>query len=1681
MFNVTPDLATVPLDTLGGLVAGAPPESLPEGASPRTYDTDYLIGQTKTRAGLQSQFTFADSAVIKPGGNAVDTSLGGAAWANPSNVLTNANAFAIANIVPNFSVLSVTIQNPGLYHYGQIINVTFSGPGAGGATGTVQTTSGVPGGTVTITGVTVTNPGSYTGPITVAFSAGFGPGGTATGTVVASETGSFTDALDITQFGFTLPSSDTPQGFTIAIIASATASCSLSVQMLKAGVPVGEVVPMTPSLSTPTTLVFGSADDLFDEPWLYSDINATNFGVRITATSNAAVTVSVGYTTLAVQVLPSQENFTWIGGELLLNGQVLNIACDANGNLWLENATINPTQLSLLRTGIALGSHGFGVAANNALWMALSDLTQGIDIPLQYRNGWMDRISQVGPGAPPSFSGNVNPGNIADITAYSYSGGILTLTAVNTFTAGVVVTINAGGGDPLFPLNGQSFNVLGTGLSGTQFEIAETTVTGSGSSTATAVPQYTYNLVASPNGVTQNPVQPFTESGGAQNSFDDILWSSGPGSTNAGNVVTIYYIDDYHFPNAQDQTLINLMNNGQTVYVYVSGTNLAIANGTFQITGYGKGYPPGAGSSRYYFTFTVNQSGYQNLGGGSGAQPGNYQLTVATATTILPVPGLTVGNQITLSGVGVTSWNATWTVTYTPNSGTYAILQTSLLAGTATYQWALDSGVAPSVGELVTVTGTLNGNGIFNVTDAVIASVTGTTAGTFTITGFPNQTITAQAEQGLAEAAGTQFEFDPGELTLGSGQNPIYGNSGGGYLTVVGGSGQVIGTGTRQAVVGFITRNGYWTAPSPFTTFTTSENANYIFATNIPLGPPNTVARYIAFTEAGQEGVAGDFYFVIPQPVSFQVFNTVFLSSATVIYDNVTTSAQFTFTDAVLLDSLSIDSQGNNLFNLIEIGNPASIALYDTRLWYFLCQNKIQNFLNMSFDGGYVPGLGVNPLPLGWNLDPTSNPSTGAAANITSFSITSNVVTFIAPNNFVAGQQVFINGLSVGTYLNGQVLVVLSAGLTSTQFEANFTHTNVGTTTDAGTASPISVNGQLLVSPVFGNSYYIENTTTRLQPLLGGIFQSAYQDAYQQPILNAGGLPTLYSVRVTARIPSGNTAGNLLIRLINYTNSGFGAVYGSFTIPFSSMTTNMVTYTGTLLTTAFTTVPSGCVIWYGASEIGPNADLEVDRIEVFPTLIPVESTVVYGSYVGLPEAVDGVSGRVVCENENTQPVVGGSVLYNALVLQKTSSKYRLQSSPNQEPADWGEPTSSARTGSAGIYAYTVTQDQGEQWELSASRAGAYLYEGGQPHKITQEIFQIWDAINWAAGNSIWTALDINDRKIYLGVPLPTPNFWLPNAPPAAPSPVIQSVQISFVGARVPSTLLITFQSLPSLAVGQVFTFSGLTNYPALNGLSFAAVQINGNAATFLYGTGIASYSGTDTGIAELEGVPNLTSPNVILMCNYQGLDAGDQIGMSPGLHTTMFGKLAALDMKRKWSIWQIASPFAGFVPRNSLDAELMICNGIGSSKIYTLNPDADGFDDGTPFTSLYTTYGFVNSSKGQENPMLGLWRKRYKMIQFMAPNSQTINVNIYPNILLGPNNTIFPGVQAPTNVAANYFPYSIAGGFPPNSGEQDHWCPINFPAQRAFVEFSITGGSFALSKMLLAGTKDAWTEIVPNR
>lgn len=1008
---------------------------------------------------------------------------------------------------------------------------------------------------------------------------------------------------------------------------------------------------------------------------------------------------------------------------------------------------------------------------------------------------------------------------------------------------------------------------------------------------------------------TNYAITAITQPAQKQQSYSYFLQSLGAGNTSPGMVVTIYYLDATVAP-GPDPDLVAAVNSGYPVYLwasYVYGaskTPIGDPNLTAQVVGpitLGEGQPPGQPHNYYYFQFvlTAGSPAYNFSDDSSSLNVVTYQRTLATLVTADPVPNLAVNSQMVVTGVTPAAWNSTWTVQQTPNASEMVITGSqvggSLGQGVAQFNYAVTNGTnAPAVGQIVIITNTLNGSGALNGT-WTIAAVSGGDTGTFQVqTSLPDASF--QTENGLASTEGTIFAFDPGANNgAGSTTDPIYGNATAFGDVVFNASGIFVDPGTYQGTVFFILRDGSYTFPAPPTTFTVPDNTTQIVVTNIPIGPPNVVGRGISLTEAGQNGVPGANFFTLPNPVTFYNEDKPLTATSFFVNDNTSVSVTLFFTSIILNSATAIDVYGYNLFNLIEIGDPSYISNYDARNVYGQPLNKVQNFINLSFDGGYLQS--ATPVPAGWTQ----------------------------PDQY----------------------------------------------------------GSLQVSPVFGNSYYILNSTSATLTQAGLIQQTAYQDYNNVPIVNA---QRGYSVRATVRCPSGITTqgGSLVFALV-----AGSAVLGTYTVPLSSLTTAFTRVSGVLLADpGVSSVPSTLVLQVYAADLPAGADVELDRFDVFPTDVPVLLTTEYWSYSGLPTMVDAVTGQVIYTSENQQPVQAATTLYDTHYVMKAwtgeapgSSLYSLQASGSLEPADWNEPEVAQRSGGAvGPFAWAG----GEQWFVAVSRAGLYLYAGGAPGKISQEIQQVWDAVNWDAAQSIWVHCNLRERRLMIGVPMTTPNYWAPFAP----------------------------------------------------------------------------------------AVTNPTSPNVILMLNFNGVDSGEELKVMAQMHTTMFGKLAALDMRRKWSLWYggVESPGAATVMASGGE-QVRLGNGMGTSQVYYLDPTQSATDNGAPIDSGYTTAGLPLLGSRAEIPQLGPNRVQWDYIVAALLSGGLVGLRLLSGRLFFPE-------------PANYIAWKIPGGFAPGlEPVYDTEASLNFIGSRTFFEFRQNDGNqgWTLSNLVLRGRKAVWNAFMGRK
>jgi len=950
----------------------------------------------------------------------------------------------------------------------------------------------------------------------------------------------------------------------------------LSVQLQLPDGTLSPTIHTTQLPASPGTVVVGSPTDNWGLTLSASILSDPNFTVNIVATTTGGEVVTFT-ATVQIQVFTTPNpppDINYLKTFAQTGGEVYSLVLGSNGTMYREDAINNPNVLSAVYSAIEPDTFAESATIDDREFIALSNLLNGTDIPYTYDGTNFDRLSQVGPGAPPTASTSTATIDILSITQPTAKG------------------------DPEAPGR----------LSG-------------------------------------------------------ILWSNGPGSTAPGNVLTVYYARVSAQPTADPdlQPGVGVEIAGVDVPGPNQDFNGQTVDGDYIVVSIGQGVPPGAEFERWFFTVvmpstqSVNQADHEE-----GHGPfGTYQVTTATLTASAQVPNLEVGNSMAISGTGGSppaGYDGTWVVQKTPNAAQLQITSTSLTGNVATYGFNLISGTNPTVGQAVTVTGTLNGNGIFNVTNGVISS---TSAGVFSIN-LTGADVSSVAEDGIGVIFGTIFVFDPLK---------VVGNKTGGTLVTVG----IISAGIRKVCYSFLTRNGYMTAPSPILTFDVPVGASTLTIGNLASGPDDVIARVVHLTAAN----GGNFY-NIPIPVDVLSNGITVTNTSTYLNDNTSRSINLSFSDGVLLAASGIDIQGNNLFATIELGSILGVIGYASRAFAIGEQNKVPNLLNWSFDGGYLEVAPAPPKqPLGWTFDATSG-----------------------------------------------------------------------------------AGGTLVDSPIFGFAYEISNATGSTQAKYGMITQPAFQDEFKVPIIRAS---TKYSTRITALKTAGGASGNLVVDLYSPST---GTSLGTFSVPLASLTDTMQIFTGAMLTSVLAPVPNDLLLRIYAQNIPDGTTIQIDRNEPFPTEQPNLDTQVTGSYVNNFEAFDesGEGGIVDTAGENQQPVRSAFTLYDTLYLVKTGSFVSTQDNGSTEPSGWSLRIVSNSVGTPSIYGVTTGIDEpntGEAWAIIAGQAGGYIFNGGEPIKITEEIQRLWNQINWRYGHTLWVKNDVKNRRVMFGVPLKTPNQWLP--------------------------------------------------------------------------------------------------------------------------------------------------------------------------------------------------------------------------------------------------------------------------------------------------------------------------------
>lgn len=681
----------------------------------------------------------------------------------------------------------------------------------------------------------------------------------------------------------------------------------------------------------------------------------------------------------------------------------------STGELLVENVTLHPGVAAVLFQS-AGATYASSCTAQGREYIVLSDGTHGADIALQYDGTNLWRMTQSGPGVAPSVQSIILP-------ASTLAATIATPVTVASITA--IDPVIYGGTTYYASL----FILFGAPV--TTFSLGEF-VTISGSSIGAFDVSGSIIDIGSDSSGNTNIVIPYNLSTPGTSVTGSVV---GPAATlsRAGNTVT------------GGASLNHSLHVGYQVQI--SGVSASTVGTSITSIVINNEDNPGLATIQMATAHGLLPNNIVNISGVTGATVGSGITNVAFAgdfvtITMSTAHGLAISAEVIVAAVTNTTVNGQWTVAAVPSTTTFTYAFVSAVTaysaadtGSVKYLWPLAS-VNPAQNYFTVQTAPTPQTFTVSLsyTDGTWTGGTVTFAwdGTFFVTGVPNST-TFQYQQ-----------YGPNATTSGSGTATPYGQA---------------TPGIHQVQQAFLLASGAITAPSPSTTFV-ANGGQYVSISNLAIGPTDVVGRILLFTGAG-----GAFFYYIPVPA---IINGITVSTATQINDNTTTNIVLDFSDNTLYAAQSASKPGNNLAAQVNLGRCAGVFSYASRLLVWGEANKIENLLNLDFNGGY---LSLTPnAPTGWTIA-SSGGSLFFTAQRTLYRMT--IGTANVPQGEIQ-QSGYLDYTGAPIFLSGQTYNVVLWAQASIVNVALILHVVVSSTSTGFTASTIfpgiSTTGQYLTA-----------------------------------------------------------------------------------------------------------------------------------------------------------------------------------------------------------------------------------------------------------------------------------------------------------------------------------------------------------------------------------------------------------------------------------------------------------------------------------------------------------------------------------------------------------------------------------------------------------------------------------------
>ena len=298
-------------------------------------------------------------------------------------------------------------------------------------------------------------------------------------------------------------------------------------------------------------------------------------------------------------------------------------------------------------------------------------------------------------------------------------------------------------------------------------------------------------------------------------------------------------------------------------------------------------------------------------------------------------------------------------------------------------------------------------------------------------------------------------------------------------------------------------------------------------------------------------------------------------------------------------------------------------------------------------------------------------------------------------------------------------------------------------TTSANTGAVIPsdrTRGQLL------NWYRIGSDGSAVTGLIEQGWNGVYRpnrDQLGNYYLNPG---RKYGIRARVRNTSSAVAGNLKIVLYEATSSGPSrTAIATLTVPLVSASVDWAIYESDG-TVSVTGLPSVAMSIYG-DNVPLGKLVDVAGIEVYDNEYKRGNSTLDVSRAFDPESFDTVSGVVSVDPNDGEETRNVFSLHGNLYICKEKSLYMTQDN-GQEPSFWNVESVSRTVGTPSVHGVGV----GDGWVVIVARDGLYMFDGGTPSKISQEIQPTWDDFDWTRGEQMFCAVDTQHQYMIIAGP-----------------------------------------------------------------------------------------------------------------------------------------------------------------------------------------------------------------------------------------------------------------------------------------------------------------------------------------